>query len=76
MSPYSELAKKLSAQLSLYDAQEAESLVSWLLERHLGLRKVDMMHFLEEKNLPQKLWEDMARLKTGEPIQYILGKGP
>jgi len=35
-----------------------------------------MMHFLEEKDLPQKLWEDFDRLKKGEPIQYILGKAP
>ena len=76
MSNYSELVQKLSSQLEIYDAQEATSLVNWLLEHHLGLRRVDMMHFLEEKDLPQKLWEDFDRLKKGEPIQYILGKAP
>jgi release factor glutamine methyltransferase len=76
MSNYSELVQKLSSQLEIYDTQEATSLVNWLLEHHLGLRKVDMMHFLEEKDLPQKLWDDFDRLKKGEPIQYILGKAP
>jgi release factor glutamine methyltransferase len=76
MSNYSELVQKLSSQLEIYDTQEATSLVNWLLEHHLGLRRVDMMHFLEEKDLPQKLWEDFDRLKKGEPIQYILGKAP
>lgn len=76
VSSYSDLVQKLSAQLELYDSQESENLVNWLLEHHLGLRRVDMMHFLEEKDLPQKLWEDLNRLKSGEPIQYILGKAP
>ncbi|MDG1277040.1 MAG: peptide chain release factor N(5)-glutamine methyltransferase [Algoriphagus sp.] len=76
MSNYSELVQKLSSQLEIYDNQEATSLVNWLLEHHLGLRRVDMMHFLEEKDLPQKLWKDFDRLKKGEPIQYILGKAP
>lgn len=76
MSTFSDLVKKLSSQLDIYDAQEAESLINWLLEYHLGFRRVDMMRFLEEKDLPQKLWEDFDRLKAGEPIQYILGKAP
>lgn len=76
MPNYSELVQKLSSQLEIYDCQEATSLVNWLLEHHLGLRRVDMMHFLEEKDLPQKLWDDFDRLKKGEPIQYILGKAP
>ena len=35
-----------------------------------------MMHFLEEKDLPEALKLDFEKLKSGEPIQYILGKGP
>jgi release factor glutamine methyltransferase len=50
--------------------------VNWLLEHHLGLRRVDMMNFLDPKHLPQPLLADFEKLKTGEPIQYILGKGP
>lgn len=67
------MAKEL---LPLYSEVEAANLVEWLLEHHLGMRRVDMMHFLEEKDLTQELTADFERLKTGEPIQYILGHGP
>ncbi len=73
---YQELVKNWSTQLPQYSESEAESLINWLLEHHLGLRRVDMMRFLEEKDLPVELKQDFERLKTGEPIQYILGKGP
>lgn len=74
---YQELSQKMTEKLlSLYPEIEAASLVEWLLEHHLGLRRVDMMHFLEENDLPDALHEDFERLKTGEPIQYILGHGP
>lgn len=73
---YQTLVKDWSAQLTQYDLNEAENLVNWLLEHHLGLRRVDMMHFLEEKDLPINLQADFEKLKTGEPIQYILGHGP
>lgn len=73
---YQQLANKWSAQLVQYDPNEAENLVNWLLEHHLGLRRVDMMHFLEEDNLPQALKVDFEKLKSGMPIQYILGHGP
>ncbi|MDF2156462.1 peptide chain release factor N(5)-glutamine methyltransferase [Algoriphagus sp. CAU 1675] len=76
MTTYNELVKKWSQQLEIYDPSEAESLIHWLLEHHLGLRRVDMMHFLEEKDLPEALHRDFERLKRGEPIQYILGKAP
>ncbi len=35
-----------------------------------------MLRFLEEKDLPEALKNDLERLKTGEPIQYIIGNGP
>jgi release factor glutamine methyltransferase len=74
---YQELSRKMTQELMpLYPNAEAGSLVEWLLEHHLGLRRVDMMHFLEEKDLPGSLKADFERLKTGEPIQYILGHGP
>jgi release factor glutamine methyltransferase len=73
---YQQLVKNWSDQLTQYDSNEAQTLVDWLLEHHLGLRRVDMMNFLEEKDLPVALKQDFERLKTGEPIQYILGKGP
>ena len=76
MTTYTDLVKKLALGLDLYEEQEAENLVYWLLEYHLGMRRVDMMHFLEEKDLPARLFEDFERLKSGEPIQYILGLAP
>lgn len=76
MSTFADLVNNWSSQLSLYSKQEADALVNWILEHHLGMRRVDMMHFLEEKDLPEALMQDFERLKTGEPIQYILGHGP
>lgn len=35
-----------------------------------------MMHFLEEEKLPLALKSDFEKLKSGMPIQYILGHGP
>lgn len=76
MINYNSLVKKWAQSLELYDFSEAQNLVEWLFEHHLGLRRVDMMHFLEEKDLPQALLSDFERLKKGEPIQQILGKAP
>ncbi|MFC3416286.1 peptide chain release factor N(5)-glutamine methyltransferase [Algoriphagus hitonicola] len=76
MINYSTLVKKWAGQLSLYEQAEAQALIEWLLEHHLGLRRVDMMRFLEEKDLPKALRDDFERLKTGEPIQQILGRAP
>lgn len=73
---YQQLVKNWSDQLTQYASNEAQNLVNWLLENHLGFRRVDLMKFLEEKDLPEALKLDFERLKTGEPIQYILGKGP
>lgn len=73
---YQELVQHWAAELRQYSTEEAENLVNWLLEHHLGLRRVDMMHFLEEEDLPEALKLDFEKLKAGEPIQYILGKGP
>lgn len=73
---YQELVQHWAAELRQYSTEEAENLVNWLLEHHLGLRRVDMMHFLAEEDLPEVLKKDFEKLKAGEPIQYILGKGP
>ena len=74
---YQEFSQKLSTELQpLYSKEESQVLVEWLLEHHLGLRRVDVFHFLEEKDIPEAIWKDFDRLKSGEPIQYILGHGP
>lgn len=63
-------------KLATYDKQEAESLVSWLFEHHLGWRRSDILNRADEASFPPKLFKDFERIKAGEPIQYILGKGP
>ncbi len=73
---YSDLVNAWTQELTIYPSAEAETLVNWLLEHHLGLRRVDMVRFFEKDHLPGELIGDFERLKTGEPIQYILGKGP
>ena len=76
MSNYNELVKNWAAELTIYSPEEANNLVNWLLEYHLGLRKTDMMNSLKEDDLSEALFEDFERLKTGEPVQYIIGKAP
>lgn len=76
MTSYNELVKKWAQQLEVYEPIEAEMLVHWLLEHHLGLRRTDMTRNLDEKDLSQALLVDFDRLKKGDPIQYIIGKAP
>lgn len=76
MPTFSELITAWSSQLTLYPRQEAIELINWLLEHHLGMRRVDIMKFVEERDFSETLKLDFERLKSGEPIQYILGKGP
>ena len=74
---YQEFSQKLASELqTLYSREESQVLIEWLLEHHLGLRRLDIFHFMEEKDIPEAIWNDFQRLKTGEPIQYILGHGP
>lgn len=73
---YQELIKNWSTELSQYGPSEAENLVHWLLEHHLGMRRVDILLKIEVEAFPKALLTDFERLKTGEPIQYILGQGP
>lgn len=72
-----DFSKKLTLQLlELYPEQEASTLVEWLLEYHFGIRRADSFRSFVEEDLPAKFYQDLERLKTGEPIQYILGKAP
>jgi release factor glutamine methyltransferase len=73
---FQELIKKWSAQLEQYDPNEAESLIYWLLEHHMAMKRVDVLLQVDEEKLSPDLLSDFERLKTGEPIQYILGFGP
>lgn len=73
---YLDFSRKLAVQLQLYPESEALNLVDWLLEYHFGLKKVDFLKFMEEKDLPEAFWQDFEKLQSGQPIQYILGKAP
>lgn len=76
MSTYQNLLSSWASQLTDYDRQEAESLISWLLEHHIGWQRTDILNEADESTFPSSIYEDFDRLKTGEPIQYIFGKGP
>ena len=74
-STYAAWMASLSRQLTSYSKEEAENLVFWLLEHHLGLKRSDLHEAIPAK-FPSALLEDFQRLMTGEPIQYILGQAP
>ncbi|WP_425636752.1 peptide chain release factor N(5)-glutamine methyltransferase [Algoriphagus yeomjeoni] len=76
MSTFQALISSWASELSIYEKQEAESLVSWLLEHHLGWRRTQILDEADDSSFPQQLFGDFERLKTGKPIQYIMGKGP
>jgi release factor glutamine methyltransferase len=73
---YSDWIASLSTQLTSYDQEEAENLVFWLFEQHLGLRRADLQQPYPHPALPAALLADFQRLLTGEPIQYIFGEAP
>ena len=75
-STYAAWMASLSAQLSTYSQAEAENLVFWLLEHHLGLRRADLQLAIPSGLDRKPLLADFERLLTGEPIQYILGEAP
>jgi len=73
---YAEWLASLSAQLTIYSQAEAENLVFWLFEHHLGLRRADLQQVVRSEAVNNHLVVDFKRLLTGEPIQYILGEAP
>ena len=73
---YAEWLASLSAQLTIYSQVEAENLVLWLFEHHLGLRRADLQQIIPSETDRKPLHADFERLLTGEPIQYILGTAP
>ncbi len=73
---YAEWLASLSAQLTIYSQEEAENLVFWLFEHHLGLRRSELTLTIPSETNREHLHGDFQRLLTGEPIQYILGEAP
>jgi len=73
---YAEWMASLSGQLTSYSKEEAENLVFWLFETHLGLKRADLQQAIPPEVDPERLHVDFQRLLTAEPIQYILGQAP
>ena len=73
---YAEWLASLSAQLTAYSQVEAENLVFWLFEHHVGLRRSELPLAIPSETNRELLLGDFQRLLTGEPIQYILGEAP
>ncbi len=73
---YAEWLASLSAQLTAYSQVEAENLVFWLFEKHLGIRRADLPQSIPSEAVNERLLTDFERLLTGEPIQYIFGEAP
>ncbi|WP_057936996.1 peptide chain release factor N(5)-glutamine methyltransferase [Algoriphagus resistens] len=76
MPTFQKLMSSWADNLDIYDKQESESLVSWLFEHHLGWKRSDSLNKADPASFPPKMFKDFERMKSGEPIQYILGKGP
>jgi release factor glutamine methyltransferase len=75
-STYAAWMASLSGQLTSYYKEEAENLVFWLFETHLGLKRADLQRAISSTVDTEPLLADFQRLLTGEPIQYILGEAP
>ncbi len=75
-STYAAWMASLSGQLTSYSKEEAENLVFWLFEHHLGLRRADLQLAIPSTVDRKSLLADFERLLTGEPIQYVLGEAP
>lgn len=73
---YAEWLASLSAQLTAYSQAEAENLIFWLFEHHVGLRRSELPLAIPSETNREPLLGDFQRLLTGEPIQYILGEAP
>jgi release factor glutamine methyltransferase len=76
LQTYADWLASLSAQLTAYSQAEAENLVFWLFEHHLGIRRADLQHAIPNTTDNARLLADFNRLLAGEPIQYIFGAAP
>src|SRR5690554_8208677 len=65
------LFKQYNGQLrDLYPPQESESLVIWLFEHFLGIKRMAILEAIEGE-IPPSLKAAMVALKQGMPIQYL-----
>lgn len=71
------LFKKYSQRLQeIYPKQEAESLVYWLMEHFLEIKRKDILLDKIIPTIPPALDQAVEKLKKGMPIQYIIGSAP
>ena len=70
------IAGSVQGLASVYGPEEARSVVLMLCEAYLGTRNYTHIvnpDFVIGEDSLEKLDSAMERLKTGEPIQYVLG---
>lgn len=77
IAPIKEILRSISSKLYLYDAKEGENISFILIEKVLGISRMDLILNKEieipayKKNI---LEESLTRLIKGEPIQYVIGE--
>ena len=71
------LRENIASLEHLYPTAEARNIVLMLCEAVIGTRNythiVEPGYVIDRRKLP-KLEEGMARLREGEPVQYVIGK--
>ncbi|MFC4870361.1 peptide chain release factor N(5)-glutamine methyltransferase [Negadavirga shengliensis] len=60
----------------LYPKQEAESLVLWLLDHFLGIKRKDILSDVKMSSATQEFDAAFQKLSQGIPVQYILKSAP
>ncbi len=68
---YQEIWQRLSDS---YDEREAKAVARYLLDMGYGLTMTDIIGGAVETLDESRLNEQLRRLQTGEPVQYVLGK--
>ncbi|MBD8488623.1 peptide chain release factor N(5)-glutamine methyltransferase [Echinicola sp. CAU 1574] len=72
-----ELYQSTQSRLNaLYPPQESQSLVYWLMEHFLAIKRPDILKDIEIKNPTPAFELAVKELEKGRPVQYILGFGP
>ena len=71
------LFKEYSQRLQeIYPKQEAESLVYWLMDYFLAIRRKDILVGKNIHTIPLALEQAVEKLMKGMPIQYIIESAP
>lgn len=75
--PLRAIYKQYCTALSgIYPVEEARNLVFWLFEAFLECERKDLLLDRELPVIPREMEAALDKLKTGMPIQYVLGKAP